>query len=387
MPYTRVHRLLQIVMLLQGRERLAPKDLAARCGVSARNIYRDLNELKAAGIPVKHDRVWGGYRLAGAFFMPPIHLSVEEALALAALATDLAANEQIPFLGAAARALHKVVACLPEGVGRELAARSRELAIRTGPSMERDGFNELYQRVQTALGEGRVLRCRYDPQGDARRSGEEFEFRPAALFFSVRAWYAIGRRSDRRDLRCLKLSRFAKLDLSDKRYEPPTDFSIDEYLGNAWRMIRGDTDIDVELHFDAAFTPNIVETRWHRTQKIDEQPDGSCVLRCAVSGFEEIVWWILGYGPHCRVVKPKALAERVATLARETADQYATAPSRSLRSSAAPEIDERAGASSPRRRTHGRADQAPHQLIGSVTEARTPRPGAARRNSARRDRS
>lgn len=383
MPYTRVHRLLRIVTLLQGSEPLAPADLASRCGVSTRNIFRDLNELKAAGIPVRHDRAWGGYKLVGAFFMPPIHLSVEEALALGALATDLAENEQIPFLSAAARALHKVVACLPEGVGRELAERSRELAIRTGPSMERDGLNELYQRVQTALGQGRVLRCRYEPQGDARRGGEEFEFRPAALFFSVRAWYAIGRRSDRRDLRCLKLSRFAKLDLTDKRYVPPTDFSIDEYLGNAWRMIRAETDVEVELHFDAEFAPNIIETRWHRTQKIDEKPDGSCVLRCTVSGFDEIVWWILGYGPHCRVVKPRSLAERVAELARSTAEQYESTPPRPLRAAAASPADTRTEAAPSRRRTHGRADQ----LNGLARESRRTKSVAARRTAARRDRS
>jgi predicted DNA-binding transcriptional regulator YafY len=41
-----------------------------------------------------------------------------------------------------------------------------------------------------------------------------------------------------------------------------------------------------------------------------------------VSGFEEIVWWILSMGPHCRVIKPKVLADRVRELAEQTTAVY-----------------------------------------------------------------
>ena len=41
-----------------------------------------------------------------------------------------------------------------------------------------------------------------------------------------------------------------------------------------------------------------------------------------VSGLEEIVWWILSMGPHCKVIKPKALADRVRELANQTAAIY-----------------------------------------------------------------
>jgi predicted DNA-binding transcriptional regulator YafY len=41
-----------------------------------------------------------------------------------------------------------------------------------------------------------------------------------------------------------------------------------------------------------------------------------------VSGLDEIKWWVLSHGPHCRVIRPAELADRVARLAKETAAQY-----------------------------------------------------------------
>ena len=155
-----------------------------------------------------------------------------------------------------------------------------------------------------------------------KRAGE-FEFAPYALFFCVRAWYVIGKRSDRNDLRCMKLSRFTKATATDRPYPPPRSFTLEKHLGNAWRMMRG-KDVEIELRFDAEFAETIADTRWHKTQDIQQHPDGSCTFTATVSGFEEIVWWILSMGPHCKVIRPKALADRVCDLAAATAAVYAT---------------------------------------------------------------
>jgi predicted DNA-binding transcriptional regulator YafY len=45
-------------------------------------------------------------------------------------------------------------------------------------------------------------------------------------------------------------------------------------------------------------------------------------MRFTVDGLDEIVWWVLGMGPGCRVVQPQILADRVKELALATAGQY-----------------------------------------------------------------
>src|SRR3712207_6799936 len=60
----RADRLLSILLLLQVHRRLAAGELAARLGVSERTVYRDMDALSAAGIPVYAERgTNGGWRL------------------------------------------------------------------------------------------------------------------------------------------------------------------------------------------------------------------------------------------------------------------------------------------------------------------------------------
>ena len=110
--YTRVHRLLRLVLLVQtGRYRA--KELADACATSPRNIYRDLKELEGAGIPVRFDRKSACYRLEAGFHLPPMQLTIEECLAISLLAEQLGGRRQIPFLGEAMHALRKIEAQLP----------------------------------------------------------------------------------------------------------------------------------------------------------------------------------------------------------------------------------------------------------------------------------
>ena len=57
---------------------------------------------------------------------------------------------------------------------------------------------------------------------------------------------------------------------------------------------------------------------------MDWHEDGSIAFRCTVDGLDEIVWWVLSMGPHCRVVKPAELAEWVVTLAGQVVAGYQT---------------------------------------------------------------
>jgi predicted DNA-binding transcriptional regulator YafY len=87
-------------------------------------------------------------------------------------------------------------------------------------------------------------------------------------------------------------------------------------------MIPSDADFEVELLFETPFSQTVSDTRWHATQDIQWHDDESCTFTCTVSGLDEIVWWVLSMGPHCKVIKPQELANRVAELARSTAEIY-----------------------------------------------------------------
>ena len=114
----------------------------------------------------------------------------------------------------------------------------------------------------------------------------------------------------------------ASTELAGEEFVIPKSFSLEKHLGNAWRMIRGKKTCDVELTFDPEFADTVADTHWHPTQEVIWNDDNSITFRCKVDGLDEIVWWILSYGPHCVVNKPKELAERLKSLAVAAAANY-----------------------------------------------------------------
>jgi predicted DNA-binding transcriptional regulator YafY len=320
--YTRVHRLLEIISLVQSQRGWNAKSLAERCETTERNIYRDINQIKEAGIPIESSKNHG-YQINGTFFMPPVRLTFEEALAMSALCEAMADKGAIPFIRPASMAMNKILAQLPFDAREELTERLRTMQLRTTATMDEEGYEDVYDKVQTALLKHSILKCKYESTSTPEND-EQFMFQPYALFFGTRAWYVVGFHEKRNAIRTLKLSRFIAIEPISETYEIPSSFNLDAHLGNAWNMIPGEMDYEVELLFEPPFSQTVSDTRWHSTQEIRWHDDDSCTFTCMVSGLEEIVWWVLSMGPYCKVIQPEELADRVAKLAQETAAVYDT---------------------------------------------------------------
>lgn len=329
--YSRIHRLLKILTLIQGEKGWTPKRLAAECQTTERTIYRDMKMLEGAGIPYFYDEESKGYGVRRDFFLPPVQLTLDESLALAVLAEHVGGAEQVPFTKAAARAITKVRGQLPAALRSELDQIEQHVAVHlaasSAPKMPPTSTNLCappWPASWPCAANTSRFPTRRPPTTTVRSSSNPT---PCS---STSAWYAIGHHSKWDEVRCMKLNRFTSIRLIDHPYEIPRDFSLKSHLGNAWHMIRGGKTHLVELRFDPAFAETIADTHWHATQEIEWNEDESITFRCRVDGLDEIVWWILGMGPHCQVKKPKELAERVRTLAAQVVEQYSGAKSKNL---------------------------------------------------------
>ncbi len=320
--YGRVHRLLEILTLIKSGAATTPAELASACGVAVRTIYRDLQQLEGAGFPIPFNTAAGRYEVKADRFLPPVQLTPDEALAISVLCGEIARREQIPFTGAAWGGLTKLMAALPAGLRDEVSAAADAVYIRTARAAPGDGFTGVYEQVREAMARRCSLVCRYESLNPESAGAEEFDFDPYALFFSVRAWYVVGMHHGRGAVRTLKINRFSKVSITGRPYTIPDGFTIDTHLGNAWRMMRGDEDHRVVIRFDPSFAETISDTIWHPTQEIENLPCGSAVFRCTVSGLDEIVWWVLSMGPHCEVLEPQELRDRVRDKALATAETY-----------------------------------------------------------------
>jgi proteasome accessory factor B len=323
MDVGRLHRVLKLLTVLQTGRRYDAGHLASECGVSRRTIYRDLNMIEKAGIPFYYDRETRCYQIHRTGLMPPINLGLDEALALVLMASELGQAGRLPLFQPARDAAAKIEASLPLSIRAALGSLAPHMAVRPGPTARHNALQDIYKTVQRAIVRREPLEAVYISFHEAGQIRTCLE--PYWLLFNDRAWYVIGRSSRHRAVRTFKLGRFKSLRPAGGRFAAPGDLTIEKHLGNAWRMIRGNKTYEVELKFSPLVGPNAAEVNWHKTQRVRWDDDGAVHFAVTVDGLDEIVWWILGYGPEVEVLAPKELRDRMADLARRMLDLYGRA--------------------------------------------------------------
>ena len=320
MDVGRLHRVLKLLTILQTVRSYNAAQLAAECGVSRRTIYRDLSTIEKAGIPLFYDRESRRYQIHAIGLMPPINLSLDEAMALVLLASELGRVGRMPLFQPARDAAAKLEASLPLGMRAALGAILPHVTIRTGPTARHNALQDTYRTVQRAIQRREPLEAVYVSFHDAGQIRTRLE--PYWLLFNERAWYVIGRSSRHGGVRTFKLGRFKGLQPGKGRFAPPNGLTLERHLGNAWRMMRGAKSYEVRLKFSPLVSPNVAEVNWHKTQRLSWDDDGSVHFAVTVDGLDEIVWWILGYGPEVEVLGPAELRGRIRDLARRMATLY-----------------------------------------------------------------
>lgn len=142
------------------RTGVTAQQLAERFGVTLRTIYRDLEALQDAGMPIKADRGrGGGYALDKNYQLPPVNFTAREAALLVALARLAIEQRLVPFPNAVERATDKVKAALSTSAQRDLLSLVGELQMVGVPALPIPA--SVRDAVETAWFESRALRIIY----------------------------------------------------------------------------------------------------------------------------------------------------------------------------------------------------------------------------------
>lgn len=307
---SKANRLVELVYLFHRHpgQPLTSTVIARHLGIAARTVRTYMVDLSLSGrLPVV--RQGRGWRLAdGARIqVPPVRFQLEEAAALFLAARLLLAEADEPNR-AVSGALARLAAVMPEEV-RAAFSTVAERASGGGGAMA-----DTFRTFAYAW----ALRRTVDVEYAARtRAGavtrQTFDTYLLETVPASRAVYAIGRATPPGELRVLKLERVRAVHLTADTFAPPDLAPILDRLSTAWGIwLGGDAPVDVTLRFAAQIAPRVRETRWHPSQRLSPNPDGTLDLHLTVASTVELLPWILGWGRHCRVLGPAALAAEVA---------------------------------------------------------------------------
>lgn len=307
-PMRKTERLLYILSLLRLNRRLRASDLARKCGVTERTIYRDIISISAANIPIYFD---GGYKLLHEGFLPPTNLSGHEAGFLLSLLKSPLFEKGGPFRETARRITEKI-----EVTGERKDAMGG-IAIGLA-STEKSDNHKLTSSVENAIREKRNITIFYESlKGEKTKR----KISPYAMAFRKSAWYLVGYCHLRNEIRTFRLGRIQSVRLSREKFTLPEDFSIEEYFQNSWGVYKGKlTKFKVKFTGEAAV---MVRTSKHQPyEEITELEDGSIIYETTVAGREEFIRWILGFGPAAEILEPQSARREIKKILHSASKNY-----------------------------------------------------------------
>lgn len=211
----RVDRLVSIIMILLEKERVGAQELANIFEVSPRTIYRDIDAISMAGIPVcSIPGVGGGFEIMPEYKVDKKAFTTDKLSALLMGLTSLSGMVQREDF---AHALAKVKSLIPAEQARDIEIKANQICIDLNPWMGNGNIKRSLEIVKCALQENKLLSFTYI---DGHGSKTERIVEPYQLVLKSNHWYFQGYCRSKNDYRLFRLSRMTQLQMLQETYSP-----------------------------------------------------------------------------------------------------------------------------------------------------------------------
>ncbi|WCJ59073.1 WYL domain-containing protein [Fontisphaera persica] len=315
-----LERMMAIHQMLVEKQYPNAHTVARQFEVNPRTIKRDIEFMRdRLELPIEYDATRRGhYYSRPVKQFPAVLLNERELFALLVAQKVVSAYQGTKFAAPLQTALHRLASHLDDRNPVSLGHLNEALSIR--PLGPEDTDVELFGVLSEALFQKRMVSFLY------RRLGERAWMRrqvcPYHLAYIDHHWYLIGLDLQRKALRTFVLSRMKEVHLLKRTFSRPENFKADEYLKDSFLVFKGEDDYEVVIEFDAWATDLLRGRRWNPRHEWLELPGGGSRLRLRLNNIEEILGWVLSWGAHAMVVRPKRLASRVRAAAQAMLNRY-----------------------------------------------------------------
>lgn len=211
----KMDRLLSITMLLLDKKRIGAKELAEKFEVSPRTIYRDIDTLNLAGIPIHSTSgVGGGFEIMENYKMDKKVFSTAD---LSAILTSLTGFSNMMQGKELASALAKVKSFIPADRAKEIETKINQFELDLSPWLGNRNIQRYIETTKTALQENRLLAFDYS---DQHGNSTSRMIEPYQLVLKNSQWYLQGYCLSRNDFRLFKVNRMTNLQIKKEQFSP-----------------------------------------------------------------------------------------------------------------------------------------------------------------------
>ena len=296
-----LERLFETVFLLLEKKTVTAAELAERFEVSVRTIYRDIETLSAAGVPIYATRGKGGgisimerYKLERSLVSPEEQLQI-----LAALRSVGAAGAQD---------VEQLCAKLG-GLFQQESADWLEVDFSGWGGGERE--KQLFVELRDATLSKRAVAFTYSG-ADGQMSRRVVE--PIKLVFKGQSWYLYAwcrAKSAERFFKLTRLRELAVLEEHFTRVVPPGP-------AGGQNVFEKQQSVDLVLHLEEPLAFRVYDefTGWER------QEDGGFVVTQRVPEGDWVYSWLLSFGDKCEVLSPLKVRAKLACMLRRALEHY-----------------------------------------------------------------
>lgn len=300
----KLNRLFEITTILLNRGTVTAKELAARFGVSTRTIYRDIDVLSSAGVPVYMNKGnGGGISLLENYAINRTLISEQESESLQLAIKTLQAT-QYPELD---RVLEKIGSLFKNAANHDWV--EIDFSPWGSSPHEKNKFND----IKRALLQRKVVR--FDYVNAAGQSSSRMA-EPVKLIFKGNAWYLVAYCRQRREHRTFRISRLKNVEVTVELFEQKAAAGGDAEKATEFEQ----PPVRLKLRFQAAVLSRLYD--YFDDSFIRKNEDGSFILEVALPEDEWVYSYILSFGRFVEVLEPEQVRQKIASHLKQALHFY-----------------------------------------------------------------
>lgn len=300
-------------MLLLSRKRVGAQELAERFEVSLRTIYRDIEAINTAGIPIaSFAGADGGYEIMDDFRIERQIVTLED---LSSIVTALKGMQSTLQDGQMDQLLAKISALIAKNEKHRMEEAGEQLIIGLSPWSRVEEDKDKLAELRLATRNRNVVRLTYsNPEGETRERAVE----PIGLAWKGSAWYLYAYCRLRKECRTFKLSRIRQFRV-DMEVFPRRKERLED-LDARWGWRDAQSYITMLLRFHPKVRVRVEE--FFGPEQMTVEADGSLLVRSELPEDHWLYGMLLSYGPDLRVLEPKSLADEISGQALRVVELY-----------------------------------------------------------------